>query len=75
MTPGFPHEQLSAREQHVFIAIGCGKTPSEIAKELNISVRTVANTRAMVLARCGMKRTYDIIVYCAMNGLTGGLPE
>src|ERR1044071_7653931 len=42
----FPHQQLSDREFQVLRMIGSGKTVSEIADELSLSVKTVSRSEA-----------------------------
>ena len=46
-----------------------GKTLSEIAKELNISVKTVSTYRARVLEKLHLRTTADIINYGIRQGL------
>src|SRR3972149_12277753 len=39
---GLPHEQLSPRELEVFLLLASAKSVSEIAEQLNLSVKTVS---------------------------------
>jgi DNA-binding NarL/FixJ family response regulator len=47
-----PHELLSDREYEVLRLIGSGKTVSEIAESLHLSVTTVSTYRARIRTRC-----------------------
>jgi two-component system invasion response regulator UvrY len=64
------HEKLSHREFQVMSLIGEGKTASEIAAELNLSVKTVSTYRARILEKMDMKSTVEIIRYVVMRGLS-----
>src|SRR5882672_9959998 len=44
-----PHERLSDREFEVFRLLGAGKSVTDIAHELNLSVKTVSTHRARIL--------------------------
>lgn len=64
-----PHEQLSAREFQVFSLIAAGKSISEIADMLNVSVKTVSTYRTRILDKTGFRTNADIIAYAIRNGL------
>jgi two-component system invasion response regulator UvrY len=64
-----PHDLLSRREFEVFIAIVSGRSVSAIAKDLGLSVKTVNNHRAAVLAKLGMKTTADLVRYAVRQKL------
>ena len=69
---GLPqHETLSAREFTVMLLIGAGKTPTEIAAELNLSPPTVSTYRKRILTKMGMATTVEIMKYVMENRLTG----
>lgn len=63
------HEKLSQRELQVLNRIGAGRTVSEIAAELALSVKTVSTYRSRVLDKLGMKTTAEIIRYVIATGL------
>jgi DNA-binding NarL/FixJ family response regulator len=69
-TQGAPHEALSDREYQVLCLIGSGKTPTEIADELKLSVKTVSTYRARILEKLNMKTNAQLIHYVISNGLT-----
>jgi DNA-binding NarL/FixJ family response regulator len=64
-----PHEQLSAREFQVFSLIASGKTISEIADIIHVSVKTVSTYRTRILEKTGFRTNADIIAYAIRNGL------
>lgn len=66
-----PHELLSDREYQVLCLIASGKTISEIARELALSVKTASTYRARILDKMQMKTSAELIRYAIRNGLTG----
>ncbi len=64
-----PHERLSDREYQVLRMIGRGKTVSEIAVELTLSVKTVSTYRARVLAKMEMRTNAELTHYAVRHGL------
>ena len=64
-----PHDLLSQREFEVFIAIASGKSVSGIAADLGLSVKTINNHRASVLAKLGVKSTADLVRYALRQHL------
>ena len=63
------HASLSDREFQVFRAIVAGKTVTDIADELNLSVKTVSTHKARILEKMSMHNTADLIRYAIKNGL------
>ena len=55
-----PHETLSEREFQVMCRIAGGRTISEIAEELELSVKTVSTYRARLLAKMGLRTNSEI---------------
>jgi DNA-binding NarL/FixJ family response regulator len=66
-----PHERLSDREYQVLRMIGSGKTVSEIATELSLSVKTVSTYRARVLEKMEMRTNAELTHYVVRHGLLG----
>lgn len=66
---GAPHESLSDREYQVLCLIGSGKTPTEIADGLSLSVKTVSTYRARILEKLNMKTNAQLIHYVISNSL------
>ena len=64
-----PHERLSDREYQVLRMIGSGKTVSEIATELVLSVKTVSTYRARVLEKMDMRTNAELTHYVVRHGL------
>src|ERR1043166_248247 len=58
-----PHEKLSDREYQVLRMIGAGKTVSEIASELELSVKTISTYRARVLEKMEMRTNSELTRY------------
>lgn len=64
-----PHELLSDREFEVLRAIASGKTVSQIAAEIDLSVKTVSTYRARILEKMRMKTNAELTTYAVKNGL------
>src|SRR5438093_3625560 len=64
-----PHEKLSDREFQVMRLIASGKTVSEIARMLSLSVRTISTYRARILEKTGMKTNAELTHYAFQHQL------
>jgi two-component system invasion response regulator UvrY len=64
-----PHTSLSDREYQVFRLIASGKTATEIAKELSLSVKTISTYRTRILQKLHLKNNAQLIHYAAQNKL------
>ena len=64
-----PDEQLSVREREILVAVCRGLSNQEIADELFISKRPVAQHRANILEKTGCKNTASLVVYAIRNGI------
>jgi two-component system invasion response regulator UvrY len=64
-----PHETLSDREYDVMSRIASGKTVTEIAGELSLSVKTISTYRTRVLEKLGVKNSAEIVQYAIRNDL------
>ena len=64
-----PHEKLSHREFEVLRMIASGKTVSQIAEELHLSVTTVSTHRARILEKMGMTNNAELMRYALHNRL------
>lgn len=60
---GLPHEDLSDREYQVLRMLGVGKTVSEIAAELALSVKTISTYRARILEKMHLRTTAELMHY------------
>lgn len=65
-----PHERLSDREFQVLRLLGGGRTVSEIADELTLSVKTVSTYRARLLDKLDMENTAQLIRYALEHDLS-----
>lgn len=63
------HESLSPRERQVLVMITRGKTITEMANQLSISVSAVSTYRARILKKLNLKHTVDIILYAIRHKL------
>jgi DNA-binding NarL/FixJ family response regulator len=63
------HELLSDREYRVLCMIGEGKSVSQIAEALFISVKTVSTYRTRILEKMNLTTTADLIRYAVENRL------
>ena len=66
-----PHETLSDREYQVMLMIASGKTVTEIANELCLSVKTISTYRTHILEKMRMKNNAEITLYAVQNKLVG----
>ena len=57
------HESLSDREFSVLKLLAAGKSVSEIAESLFLSVTTVSTYRSRIMAKMGMKNNADLTLY------------
>ena len=64
-----PHEKLSDREFEVLRMLALGKTVTEVAEELLLSVKTVSTYRSRVLEKMKMTSNADLTRYALQNGL------
>lgn len=64
-----PHEHLSNREFQVLRLIASGKTPTEIAGVLSLSVPTISTYRARILEKMKLNTSAELMRYALQNGL------
>ena len=68
-TPDQPHKLLSDREFEVLRLIASGKGITQIANELNLSVKTVSTYRTRIVEKTGLTSNSDITRYSIENRL------
>ncbi len=68
-TDKLPHETLSDREFQVLALIASGKTATEIAEELALSVKTISTYRTRILEKMQMKTNAELTHYAIQNRL------
>jgi two-component system, NarL family, invasion response regulator UvrY len=66
-----PHEMLSDREYQVMLMIASGKTVTEIADELCLSVKTISTYRTHIIEKMKLKNNAEITLYAIQNKLVG----
>jgi DNA-binding NarL/FixJ family response regulator len=64
-----PYGQLTTREREVFHLLAEGLTTKEIARRLDISVKTAENHRGRVLDKLGTRNTAELVRYALRKGL------
>jgi two-component system, NarL family, invasion response regulator UvrY len=69
-SPGPPHTLLSDREFQVLRMLASGKSATEIADALSISIKTVSTYRARVLTKMNLKSNADLTRYAIEHQLT-----
>jgi two-component system, NarL family, invasion response regulator UvrY len=67
-----PHKKLSDREYEVLLYIGEGKSISEIAKQLSLSVKTISTYRTRILEKMGLDNNSDMVKYILLHDLAVG---
>ena len=63
------HNSLSDREYQVMCMLASGKTVTEIANELTLSVKTISTNRSRVLEKMGMRTNAQLTYYAIQNKL------
>ena len=66
-----PHERLSDREYQVMLLMASGKSATEVADEMCLSVKTISTYRVRALAKMGMRNTAEFAMYAGKTGLLG----
>jgi len=63
------HEALSNRELDVLRLIASGKTVSEIAESMNLSVKTISTYRTRILQKMSLSTNAALTTYAIRNGI------
>ncbi len=64
-----PHEFLSDREFQTMLMIANGKSVSDIAAELSLSVKTISEYRSRLLSKMGLKNNAELMHYAIRHKL------
>ena len=64
-----PHQNLSDREFEVLRLLAGGRSPTEIAEQLHLSVKTVSTHKAHVQEKLGLGGTADLVRYALEHKL------
>lgn len=68
-----PHESLSNREFEVLRLLAGGISVTEIAGQLNLSVKTVSTHKANLMQKMSLANSSELVRYAIRHGLTGQL--
>lgn len=63
------YERLTAREKEVLLRVAQSKSNREIARELNLSMNTVAVHRNKMMKKIGVRKATALAVFAAERGL------
>lgn len=66
---GMPHERLSNREFEIFKMLASGRTVSQAAEGLELSVKTVSTHRTRILKKMEMKTNAELTHYAMKRGI------
>ena len=66
---GAAHERLSDREFEVFKMLASGRTVSQVAQDLNLSVKTVSTHRTRILKKMDMRTNAELTHYAVKSGI------
>jgi DNA-binding NarL/FixJ family response regulator len=66
---GAPHERLSDREFEVMKMLASGKTVSQVAQELTLSVKTVSTHRMRILKKMELRTNAELTHYAVKQKL------
>ena len=61
------HAQLSEREFQVLGKLASGRTVSEIARELSLSVKTISTYRARILRKLDLRNNAELALFAVRN--------
>lgn len=64
-----PHFRLTAREMQIMMAIVAGKSLTEIAADLFLSVKTVSTYRSRILEKLQLGSNSELVRYAMQNAL------
>lgn len=65
-----PHQTMSAREYEIFLLLGKGKKPKEIAEQLEVSYSTVTTYVSRVKSKLSVNSIGEIVQYAFRHRLT-----
>ena len=69
-TDVLPHTLLSNREYQIFLLIVAGKSITEIATQINLSVKTVSTHKVRIKDKMGLANTSEFVRYAIDHGLS-----
>jgi DNA-binding NarL/FixJ family response regulator len=66
---GPPHSRLSDREYEVFRLLASGRSPTEIAGQLHLSIKTVSTHKSRILEKMSLGGTAELVRYALEHKL------
>lgn len=66
---GVPHDALSDRELQVFLRLARGESVSDIAAQLNLSVKTISTYRSRLTEKLNVSSNAELATYALRHGL------
>ena len=63
------HDSLSDREYQLLRMLGSGRSPSDIARDLGLSAKTISTYRTRLLQKLGMRTNTELMRYAIENSL------
>lgn len=72
------HKLLSQRETEVFTLLVAGKSVTQIARALNLSVKTISTHKTRIMQRMNFRSLSEMVQYAIVNHLMNGsddMPE
>jgi len=67
--PEPPHRKLSNREFQIFSQLAAGKTVTQIAEEIHLSVKTVSTYRTRIMQKMNCSRNAELTAYALRHNL------
>jgi two-component system invasion response regulator UvrY len=67
--PAPAHRQLSNREFQIFVQLAAGKTVTDIADEMCLSVKTISTYRSRIFEKMSFSRNADLTAYALRHNL------
>ncbi len=67
--PAPAHRQLSNREFQIFVQLAAGKTVTDIADEMCLSVKTISTYRSRIFEKMDFTRNADLTAYALRHNL------
>jgi DNA-binding NarL/FixJ family response regulator len=67
--PEPPHRKLSNREFQIFVQLAAGKTVTQIADEIHLSVKTISTYRTRIMQKMDCSRNAELTAYALRHNL------
>jgi DNA-binding NarL/FixJ family response regulator len=64
-----PHTALSDREFEVFKLLAAGRSPTDISRQLHLSVKTISTHKTRIQEKLGVASTAELVRYALENSL------